>query len=218
MVSRLVLAMCVTALVLLPASKKNVGSGNGENQELRLTVTLYIDPDDIKELVGSDLGRHYFVADVKVEPKYGKTVMLDRDDFLLRTDKDGEKSKPFAPSQVVGRNALIVGQVTDNTGVGSPGWTGATGPVIRGGGAGSGGAMGKGGDVDTSRPQVKTENAGKEDPLKKTLEERMLPNVKTDKPVSGLLYIPMEKQKMKDLELTYGGKENQIVLRFKSAG
>jgi hypothetical protein len=214
MVRRLILAMCVTALVLLPASKKNVGSGNGENQELRLSVTLYIDPADIKELVGSDLGSHYFVADVKVEPKYGKTVMLDRDDFLLRTDKDGEKAKPFAPSQVVGRNALIVGQVTDNTGVGSPGWTGATGPVIRSGGASSGG--------DTSRPQAKGEttgkgDAGKDDPIKKTLEERMLPNVKTDKPVSGLLYIPMEKQKMKDLELTYGDKDNRIVLRFKSA-
>ena len=42
------------------------------------------------------------------------------------------------------------------------------------------------------------------------------PAMKSDKPVTGLLYIPMEKQKMKDLELTYGGKENRITLRFKS--
>jgi hypothetical protein len=33
--------------------------------------------------------------------------------------------------------------------------------------------------------------------------------------VSGLLYFPLEKQKMKDLEFIYGGKENRISLRFK---
>ena len=43
----------------------------------------------------------------------------------------------------------------------------------------------------------------------------ILPEGKTDKSVSGLLYFPMEKQKMKDLELLYGGKENRISLRFK---
>ena len=38
---------------------------------------------------------------------------------------------------------------------------------------------------------------------------------KIDQPVSGLLYFPMEQQKMKDLELVYGGKENRISLKFK---
>ena len=33
--------------------------------------------------------------------------------------------------------------------------------------------------------------------------------------MSGLLYFGMEKQKMKDLELNYGGKQNRITLRFK---
>jgi hypothetical protein len=51
--------------------------------------------------------------------------------------------------------------------------------------------------------------------LKAKLEARVLPEGKTKEPVSGLLYFPMEKQKMKDLELTYGGKEDPIVLHFK---
>jgi hypothetical protein len=38
---------------------------------------------------------------------------------------------------------------------------------------------------------------------------------KTTRPLSGLLYFAMEKQKMKELELYYGGKENRISLRFK---
>jgi hypothetical protein len=109
-----------------------------------------------------------------------------------------------------------VGQVTDNTGVGSPGWSGATGPVIRGGGMSKGGAAGAGSSADSSRPQAKAQNDAQENPLKKALEAKSLPGVKTDKPVTGLLYFPMEKQKMKDLELTYGGKENRITLRFKA--
>jgi len=43
----------------------------------------------------------------------------------------------------------------------------------------------------------------------------VLPEKKTEQPISGLLYFAMEKQKMKDLELTYGGRENRIALRFK---
>ena len=55
----------------------------------------------------------------------------------------------------------------------------------------------------------------KENPLKKVLEDKVLPEKKTDQPVSGLLYFAMEKQKMKDLELNYGGRENRITMRFK---
>ena len=59
-------------------------------------------------MLGDDLGGHYIVAEVKVEPKYGKEITIDRDDFVLRTDKDGEKDQPFAASQIAGREALIV--------------------------------------------------------------------------------------------------------------
>ena len=43
----------------------------------------------------------------------------------------------------------------------------------------------------------------------------MLRDGKTEKPAAGLLYFAMDKQKMKDLELLYGGRENRIELRFK---
>jgi hypothetical protein len=82
------------ALALSGSVKKNVATARGENEDLILTVTLHIDPADIKELIGSDLGGHYIVAETKIEPKYGKDIILDRDDFVLRTDKDGEKRSP----------------------------------------------------------------------------------------------------------------------------
>ena len=61
-------------------------------------------------MIGSDLDGHYIVADVKVDPKYGKDITIDRDDFVLRTDKDGEKTTPFAASQIAGQGALVIAQ------------------------------------------------------------------------------------------------------------
>src|SRR4051812_14533872 len=97
------------SVALYAAAKKNVATSKAENQDLVLTVTLHIDPADIKELIGNDLGGHYIVAEVKVEPKYTKDIVLDRDDFQLRTDKDGERTKPYAASQIAGSGALIIG-------------------------------------------------------------------------------------------------------------
>ena len=199
------------AFALLPAllmgahtKKQTVGSGRGENEDVILSVTLYSAPDDVKELLGDDLGGHYIVAEVKVEPKYGTTVNIDRDDFVLHTDSNGEKTTPFAPSQIAGSEALIVTQ------------TGAkerkSGIMI----GGMGGGMGSPGS-DPGQTQVKVQNpaAVKQNPVEKVLQDKILVEQKTAKPVSGLLYFPMEKQKLKDLELRYGPPETRITLRFK---
>ena len=91
---RLFSCLALTALLLPAAPPKTVATAKGENQDLALTVTLYIAPADIQGLVGDDLGGHYIVADVKIEPKYGKEVAIDLDDFQVRTDSNGEKATP----------------------------------------------------------------------------------------------------------------------------
>jgi hypothetical protein len=219
MCSRLLVLAITASLLLHGASKKNVATAKGGNQDLTLTVTLHLDPADIKEMIGDDLAGHYIVAEVKVEPKYTKDIVLDRDDFQLRTDKDGEKTGPYSGSQIAGAGALIISQVSRNEGVASPGWTGTKVPVVTGGGA----PRTKENEGDTSGakpaapPEEKAQDAEKEkeNPLKKKLDAKILPEGKTDQPVSGLLYFPMEKQKMKDLELLYGPKEDRVRLRFK---
>jgi hypothetical protein len=206
MTARLFAFALLPALLLsAPAKKPTVGSGHGENEDLALTVTLYSTPEDVKELIGDDLGGHYVVAEVKVEPKYGKEINIDRDDFVLRTDKDGEKATPFAPSQIAGREALIVTQ------------TGATQRKTGFGIGGMGGGMGTSPSSDPGTTTVKTQNAAtvKENPLEQVLKDKILVEQRIGKPVSGLLYYPMEKQKLKDLELQYGPKESRISLRFK---
>jgi hypothetical protein len=203
---RLFACALLPALLLgAPAKKQTVGSGRGENEDMILSVTLYTTPADVKELIGDDLGGHYIVAEVKVEPKYGKTLNIDRDDFVLKTDDNGAKVTPFAPSQIAGREALIVTQ----TGVKEK----KSGVMI----GGMGGGMGSSPGTDPGTTQVKVQNpAGqKENPLEKTLADKILVEQKTDKPAGGLLYFPMEKQKLKNLEVRYGPQETRITLRFK---
>ncbi len=205
MVWRRCLVILIASVSLIAAARKTVGTARGENEDLRLTATLYVDPEDVKGVLGSDLGGHYIVAEVSVEPKYGKEVTLDRDDFLLRTNKDGEKSRPFVGSQIAGQEALVISeegaQTRRSRGLGSIGL---------GGGVIGGGSGDDHGQTKTTMKSDETAN-----PVRKVLDSRILQDGKTAAPVKGLLYFPMEKQKLKDLELLYGGRENRITLRFK---
>jgi hypothetical protein len=210
-----ILSLSLLALLLLSgAVKKNTGSARGENQDLMLAGTIYSDGAAVKELLGDDLGGHFVVVQVTVEPKFGKEITIDRDDFLLRTDKDGERTKPMAPSQIAGRGAMVITSTRGPSGEGAErtrGWS-MGGPI----GIGSGGGVGAGGGADTSSVKATMEKTADQDsPLKLILDGKVLPEKKTTEPVAGMLYFPMENQKLKDLELLYGGKENRISLRFK---
>jgi hypothetical protein len=194
---------------LTAADKKIPSITRGENQDLVLDVTLYDDPVLVKDLLGTDLGGHVIVAEVKIDPKFGKDIVVDRDDFQLRTTKDGEHTTPFAPSQIVASDAVVVAQ-SKGPSAASPGMV-IPGPLVIRGGLGAGAPAEGAGDAKAAADGAEK----KENPLKKLLEEKVLPEKKTDQAVSGLLYFPMEKQKRKDLELIYGGRENRITLRFK---
>jgi hypothetical protein len=205
-------AIALAAVLALGAAKKNVATSKAENQDHIMTVTLHPDPADIKELIGDDLGGHYIVAEVNVEPKFGKDIVVDHDDFYLRTDKDGERTRPYAASQIAGSGALIISHV-EGPGAASPGWQNTKVPVVRPPGPAG---IGSGSETDTSSAKATPQQDKKENPLKKLLESKILPQGKTKEPVKGLLYFPMSKQKMKDLEIVYGGQENRIRLRFKT--
>ena len=78
---------------------------------------------------------------------------------------------------------------------------------------GSGG--GGGGGEPKSGKAATMEQSEKENPLKKVLQQKALPEGKLENPVSGLLYFPLERQKLKQLELIYGAKETRVAMRFK---
>jgi len=191
----------------------------GENESVVINATVYAKPEQVKELLGSDLGGHYIVVEVKVTPRFGKEVAVTRDDFVLKTDKDGERSGPFAPSQIAGRGAMVVHQTG---GAGGTGMHDNNGPVV-GGYPGSielphrlgGDGIGDAGAPAGAEAKTRTGSHEKEDPILGVLKQKELPETKTDKPVSGLLYFPMEKQKVKDLELRYAVDGDKIAMRFR---
>jgi len=201
------LALLVLPALLSAGVKKTVSTASGDNDDLALTVTVHLDPADIKEMVGSDLGSHYIVAEVKVEPKYGKEVTIDRDDFLLRNTSNADYSKPFAGSQVAGNTTMVITKGEAPKVKNKPTFS------IGGMGGMASTAGGNNDEYKDAKATVKTSDT--DNPLEKTLDEKILPEKKTDQPASGLLYFPIEKAKVKDLVLVYGGKENRITLQFK---
>ncbi|HTT64328.1 MAG TPA: hypothetical protein VMG35_20895 [Bryobacteraceae bacterium] len=192
----------------------------GENESVVIHATVYARPEAVKEVLGSDLGGHYIVVAVEVTPRFGKQVVIDRDDFVLKTDKDGERTGPFAPSQIAGRGAMVIHAtggagatgMHDNDGPIWGGYPGSTGPPRRLGGDGVGNA----GAAAGVEAKTRTGSHEKEDPMLAVLTQKELPEIKTDKPVSGLLYFPMEKQKVKNLELRfrYNVPDDKITMRF----
>ena len=212
-VPRLLALLLACALLLPGAAKKTTATARGENDDLILNVTIYIDSAAVKQALGDDLGGHYIVAQVKVEPKYTKEITIDRDDFVLRTDKDGDHTTPMAPSQVAGRGGLVL---TRTNGPGGQGAERSRGWSI--GGMGMGGSR-VGADAGPQNTGVKASDEKsdkeKDGPLKQLLDAKVLPEKKIEEPTTGFLFFPMENQKMKDLELVYGGKENRIRMRFK---
>lgn len=216
LVSGLLLALLVQA----GGSSKKTPSGTAQNDSVEINATVLPDRDAVKQALGSDLGGHYVVLDVRIHPRAAKAVAIHLDDFLLRTDKDGERTTPFVPTQIAGKGALVVSQTGGGGGAfgESPGpvWGGYPGSTDRPRRLGGNSpVIGNGGGETSAQATVKSGAGDKEDPLLKVLKERILPEKETDRPLSGLLFFPMEKQKFKDLELIVTTPEGKLNVRFR---
>jgi hypothetical protein len=188
---------------------KTTGPFKNSNQDVEVSATVVLDREEIKQLVGSDLDGHYVLVNVTVTPKFGKEIDVRRGDFLLRTDKDGDRSAPYVGSQIAGKGALVVTQKYGDGTSGGPQFGSPYDVPYYGAGIG-------GGPTQITVAEGKVNNGAKgDDPLVKTLDEKMLQDKKTDAPVSGLLYFPMEKQKQKDLELYYNTPDGRLSIRFR---
>jgi hypothetical protein len=203
----------LTFLIALGAAEKKLPIEQTSNDVIEITASAIIDKDEIKQELGSDLGGEIVVVRVQVRPVSDKPVKLSLDDFLLVSSKDGQRSQPFAPSQIAGDTALVLTPQGARNGLGAnkgPKWSGIAGPLGLGGGAGSSSNNSAG---DT---KVETVHADKPNPLLAVLKDKVLPEKEITEPISGLLYFQMiGKFKSKDLELHYKGPAGQMALRFR---
>ena len=204
------------ALAAAPKPPSKVATAKGENKEVALTVTLYLDPADVERLVGDNLDKHFILAEVQFEPRGGKEVLIDRDDFVLRTDSNGAHTTPFAPSQIAGGSPIILREVDEGQAkaAASAGPFGFPGRKRTDANEKSKDSK-KGKAAESAKSETAVRPADKEKALEQALKDKELPQKKTSQPVSGLLYFGMEKQKMKDISVTYGPKDDLITLRFK---
>jgi hypothetical protein len=218
-----ILAIGFVAAVMLSGADKKPPVRSMENDAVEITATPIADREGVRQALGSDLGGHYILVEVRVAPKDGQKIAVHLDDFLLRTDKDGERTTPFAPSQIAGRGALVISPGASSGGgsmaepVGPTYGGGPYGGPLGGGPLMGPGGVGVGGSDASGEVAAKVQNGSKEkpNPMLEVLKQKILPEKETDAPVSGLLYFPMEKQKVKDLELIYTTPSGKLSVRFK---
>ncbi len=216
---------CVTlavAAVAFAAADKKLPIETTSNELVEITATPLIDKDQIKQELGSDLGGGIILVRVRVRPLGDKPFKIDRDDFALLSDKDGQRSTPYSPSQIAGNSTLVVTSTGTRDTIGNRG----NGPVWGGipglGGRpqqmpGDGGSIGNGaGQVATEAKVEEAQKTDKPNPLLAVLKEKVLPEKEVTEPVSGLLYFQIEgKVKPKDLELYYKTTAGRLGLRFR---
>ena len=221
---RVTLLLCVAGLICTAADKRPVTNEAG-NENVDITANPLLTPEQIKAALGSELPPGIIAVEVKIVPKGDDPkVSVSRDDFILLSHKDGQRSGPYSPSQIAGSSVMTVStQSRGGAGVARQ----STGPVW-GGIPGSGGRprsidggespiVGNTGSAETTTTAtIKDEKGKKDNPLLKVLDEKMLPDKETTEPLTGLLYFPLEgKVKPKDLKLLYRGPAGRLSIEFR---
>jgi hypothetical protein len=215
--SMVLLVAC--ALTCTAREKKTIPNEAG-NDSLDISADALLDKDQIKTALGAELPAGIIAVEVKIMPKGEAPISISRDDFVLLSHKDGQRSGPYSPSQIAGSATMVVRTQTTGGGVGGqnggPTWGGIPGTMGRprrmdGPGGGAGNTAGE----ESATASIEHDKDKKDNPLLKTLDAHMLQDKEISEPVTGLLYFPLEgKVKPKDLELIYKGPAGKLLVNF----
>lgn len=191
------------------ASKKIISPDtSASNDQIDVVATISLTEQEVAQKIGADPGPGIVVLNVRVTPKTDKPVQISPDDFILLAYDDGERSKPFEPSELAGKGALVV-KATSN-GVKRTSSFGGLGPIGMGGGSSPGTA----GKNETLSSKMDTSKGGS-DTLLDHLKAKQFPTKETADPVEGLLYFPLDgKHKLKNLVVLYRGQAGKLKLLF----
>ena len=207
--------------VCAAADKPAPGPARGDTSDanLKLEAVLYMEKAAIKQVLGEEMTPGFYIVEVKITPVIGKKVNVSRDDFILRSDRDGQRATPYAPSQVAGSSVLMVktgysgGSVAmDDRG---PSWGGIGGMPQRL--PGNNPTVGNTASQESAVATVSPETGKTADsPLLVALKKRILEEKETETAIGGQLYFLVDgKQKVKDLELLYKTVNGRLSIRFR---
>jgi len=211
----LILLAC--GLVSFAADKPKIPAMAGaENDRVELSATLVLDPAEIKTLLGAELPPGIVLVQIKAIPKGDDPLSLGRDDFTLISHRDGQRSGPYAPTQIAGKDVLVVSQQSiggsQNRG---PTWSGLPVSIGRSKQAPAAGATPP--EKETEATVQTDKDKEKSNRVLDALEAKVLPDsMETKDEVAGYLFFPLEgKQKAKDLELIYKGPGGRLMMPFR---
>jgi hypothetical protein len=194
---------------------------SAELSDVAFRARLVRDVNEIQSRIGNDLDQEFILVELDVRPLYNSEVILKRDDFLLRSFRNNDRSHAQSPERIAGEAVLVLSDGGSGgggvfaqpnetvVGGGLPGLGPAgyptTGIGVGGGGGGSGDGLPT---VTESRQQTGT--------LAGRLAEIELPIGPTREPVSGFLFFQVApKHKIKHLVLNYDGSAGEIKISFK---
>jgi hypothetical protein len=198
------------ACALVAGPKKVISpETSAGNDQIDVVATITLAEDEVAQKIGADPGKGIVLLQVRVIPKTDKPVQVSPDDFILLAHDDGERAKPFEPSEIAGNGALVVSN------------TGQTGPKKTASTIGFGGMIGGGGGASPGNSKVTTLNS-KMDPksegnekLLQALKAKQFPEKESAEPVEGYLYFPLDgKHKLKNLAVLYRGPAGRLNLEF----
>jgi hypothetical protein len=218
---RSLMVAAIVAGASVAADPKGIPRGEVGDSSLKIEATLHMDKASIKQALGEEMTPGIVLVAVKLAPTPGKKIAVSRDDFLLRSDRDGQKSTPYSPSQIAGSSVLTVRTGYSGGGIMSedrgPAWGGLGGgrPQRMPGSATP--SVGNGASPEEVVANVDASEGKKsESPLMVALRKKILEEKDIEVPAEGQLYFLMDgKHKVKDLELLYKTSSGRLSIRFK---
>jgi hypothetical protein len=204
------LTIVFSASAIFAAKKVISPTTSAGNEDIDIVATISLTEDEVTQKLGVDPGKGIVILQVRVTPKTDKSVQIDPGDFILLAHDDGERTKPFEPSQLAGDGALVVknsaNQKTTNKTTPSIGFGGM---AVGGGGASPGNSK----PVALSSTMDAKNQGNKE--LVAALKAKELAAKDTNEPVEGYLYFSLDgKHKLKDLAILYRGPAGRLDLEF----
>ncbi len=201
----------VLAAASLFAAKKVISPlTSASNEQIDIVATISLSEEEVAQKLGADAGKGIVLLQVRVTPKTDKPVQVSPDDFILLAHDDGERSKPFEPSEIAGQGALIVSNAADGTKIKKTSGSIGMGGMIGGGGGASPGNS----KAVTLNSKIDTKSEGNEK-LLQALEAKQFPQKESIQPVEGYLYFPLDgKHKLKNLAVLYRGPAGKLNLEF----
>ncbi|MBV8896627.1 MAG: hypothetical protein JO051_08955 [Acidobacteriaceae bacterium] len=198
------------ASVLFAGARKVISpETSAGNDVVDVVATITLAEDEVAQKLGADPGKGVVLLEVRIIPKTDQPLRVSPDDFILLAHDDGERAKPFEPSEIAGNGALVLSSATEGTVKKTSSSIGLGGMVGGGGGASPGNSK-----VTTLSSKMDTKSQGN-DKLLEALKAKQLPEKESVQPVEGYLYFPLDgKHKLKDLAVLYRGPAGRLNLEF----